>query len=604
MLADVFFRKKTGQIETLAQRLASRVKQSSEVSDEHPLIDVFGSKEFSKAFEKGIRPKGLRLTAPELHKMSTRISIVLGKHEVAHGDLVLVAYSCPIRLLCAIYGCWYRGAVPVPVRAGSEHFGTFKVIAQESKSCFAMVSSKKSYSQVVEAIPHLQLVEVENPSKMDSLTNTSLARIPYCPPTLELQCLLDFTVTNVGSLIGRQFTWKNILRLSQSLKDQTEVYPGRELDMAVDPMQGFGLFTLISLPVHSGCSLVWHKTLEIEKNVGEWIKNTIPHARDVFIGAALAKKIQWVEQKNISTAKLSNVRSFNVVFQNVRPDADVLSRVSKLLETVGLSPRAVSCSTSLLPSPLISLRSGIARPLRTTCVDLTGLKNGRIKSSARGSKYCATLQEAGCILPGMEVVIADVMNQGQCGVGRLGEIWIRSEYICNTFVSSFGGDPYVPVETLQNMLSKKLEVGTAKGSWARTGMLGFLERCEDSKELSLYFIGNMNEHIQHRGFQFHPTDLEASLRRCNSSIINCCVCQVDGHMICLIETTKEASFCPILASKITSTLADVHHVIISVVVLLRPSSIPMSTQGTPQRQRAAEMLLQDKFNPILMSYNC
>ena len=302
---------KTGQIETLAQRLATRVKQSSDVPDEHPLIDVFGSKEFSKAFEKGIRPKGLRLTAPELHKMSTRISIVLGKHEVAHGDLVLVAYSCPIRLLCAIYGCWYRGAVPVPVRAGSEHFGTFKVIAQESKACFAMVSSKKVYSQVVEAIPHLQLVEVENPSKMDSLTNTSLARIPYCPPTLELQCLLDFTVTNVGSLVGRQFTWKNILRLSQSLKDQTEVYPGRELDMAVDSMQGFGLFTLISLPVHSGCSLVWHKTLEIEKNVSEWIKNTIPHARDVFIGAALAKKIQWVQQKNIASAKLGNVRSFN-----------------------------------------------------------------------------------------------------------------------------------------------------------------------------------------------------------------------------------------------------------------------------------------------------
>ena len=104
-----------------------------------------------------------------------------------------------------------------------------------------------------------------------------------------------------------------------------------------------------------------------------------------------------------------------------------------------------------------------------------------------------------------------------------------------------------------------------------------------------------------------------------SSIINCCVCQVDGHMICLVETTKEVPHCPILASKITATLSDVHHVIISVVVLLRPSSIPMSTQGnseisenkdenrflgTPQRQRAAEMLLQDKFNPILMSYNC
>ena len=131
-----------------------------------------------------------------------------------------------------------------------------------------------------------------------------------------------------------------------------------------------------------------------------------------------------VSTVNDSQQMCLKLKKYLVVFQNVRPDAEVLSRVSKLLETVGLSPRAVSCSTSLLPSPLISLRSGIARPLRTTCVDLTGLKNGRIKSSARGSKYCATLQEAGCILPGMEVVIADVMNQGQCGVGRLGEVKI------------------------------------------------------------------------------------------------------------------------------------------------------------------------------------
>jgi len=59
----------------------------------------------------------------------------------------------------------------------------------------------------------------------------------------------------------------------------------------------------------------------------------------------------------------------------------------------------------------------------------------------------------------------------------------------------------------------------------------------------------------------------------------------------------------VLASKVTSNLADVHHMIASVIVVLRPKSIPMSTQGCPQRQRAAEMLLQEKFTPILISYN-
>ena len=30
--------------------------------------------------------------------------------------------------------------------------------------------------------------------------------------------------------------------------------------------------------------------------------------------------------------------------------------------------------------------------------------------------------EAGSLIPGCEVVIADVSNNGQCGVGRLGEV--------------------------------------------------------------------------------------------------------------------------------------------------------------------------------------
>ena len=129
----------------------------------------------------------------------------------------------------------------------------------------------------------------------------------------------------------------------------------------------------------------------------------------------------------------------------------------------------ISVCCSLSPIPALTLRSGIARPIKTTCIDLNGLKNGRIKFTAKGSKYAATFHgnfqklpleffnhgifysleysnpsnflthknslrrkfkpvkltisiEAGCLIPGCEVVIADVSNNGQCGVGRLGEV--------------------------------------------------------------------------------------------------------------------------------------------------------------------------------------
>ena len=47
----------------------------------------------------------------------------------------------------------------------------------------------------------------------------------------------------------------------------------------------------------------------------------------------------------------------------------------------------------------------------------------------------------------------------------------------------------------------------------------------------------------------------------------------------MIETDYELPNAPVLAAKITSCLADIHHMITSVLVILRPGSIPMSTQG-------------------------
>lgn len=92
--------------------------------------------------------------------------------------------------------------------------------------------------------------------------------------------------------------------------------------------------------------------------------------------------------------------------------------------------------------------------------------------------------EVGSLIPGAEVVIADVSNGGQCGVGRLGEvdtniisifinpifqIWVRADWICSSYTASYGGQPHTPVEELQKMLSARLEVGNDKGLWAKTG---------------------------------------------------------------------------------------------------------------------------------------
>ena len=47
----------------------------------------------------------------------------------------------------------------------------------------------------------------------------------------------------------------------------------------------------------------------------------------------------------------------------------------------------------------------------------------------------------------------------------------------------------------------------------------------------------------------------------------------------MVESTLSTPKCLVLSSNITSSLADNHHLIASVVVVLTPRTLPMSTQG-------------------------
>ena len=71
--------------------------------------------------------------------------------------------------------------------------------------------------------------------------------------------------------------------------------------------------------------------------------------------------------------------------------------------------------------------------------------------------------EAGSLMPGAEIVIADVTNLGQCGIGRLGEVWIRCQWSCANYLCSYGGNPQLPLEELKRTNKAKLMVGNDKG---------------------------------------------------------------------------------------------------------------------------------------------
>lgn len=206
---------------TLAQRLADLVTNQNKFGQE-ALVTYRGN---------------YHITPNELHKSATRLSLLLEKNHVAHGDLVLLYYDCPIKILAAIYGCWYRGAVPIPIQSGVDGRDRVNCIVSSIEIQFLLAPSKKQLPGLSKST---KIIEAENPAKMESISHQSLSRMPYQPPTNELRCLVDCLVTPVGGLVARQYSWKNVLEISQALKDQLEVYPGREIDLALDYTYGSG----------------------------------------------------------------------------------------------------------------------------------------------------------------------------------------------------------------------------------------------------------------------------------------------------------------------------------------------------------------------------
>ena len=119
---------------TLAQRLSEMVTTQNELASKmnhEPLVTLKTTSQHVK------------LSPSELHKTATRLSLLLEKNHVAHGDLVLVYYDCPVKILAALYGCWYRGAVPIPVQSGADGRDRVNCVVSSIQVQFVLASGKK-----------------------------------------------------------------------------------------------------------------------------------------------------------------------------------------------------------------------------------------------------------------------------------------------------------------------------------------------------------------------------------------------------------------------------------------------------------------------------
>ena len=126
-----------------------------------------------------------------------------------NGDHVALIFPPGIDLIAAFYGCLYVGVVPVPIRPPHVQniqttLPTIKMIVEMSRSkavltlnsIIKLIKSKEA-NMIIDSRQWPTLLDIDENTKKKLSTF-------YRPPSGDLLCYLDFSVSTTGVLAGIQ----------------------------------------------------------------------------------------------------------------------------------------------------------------------------------------------------------------------------------------------------------------------------------------------------------------------------------------------------------------------------------------------------------------
>ncbi|GAV07859.1 hypothetical protein RvY_17644-2 [Ramazzottius varieornatus] len=561
---------------------------------------------------KGLAVGGL--TCGQLHKRAEKMAaFIQEKADVQPGDNVALVFPPGTDLICAFYACLYIGVVPVTIRPPqiqnlSTTLPTVKMITDVSKSRAVLSTSilirlMKSKEASVSVDPKSW------PPLLDADDQPRKKTIPsYRPPSADAVAYIDFSVSTTGILAGVKMSHAALTALCRSQKLACELYPSRHVTVCLDPYCGLGFVLWVLNSVYSGHHSILIPPSEVEQNPALWITTVSQYrARDTFCSygvmditlRGLGGAVAVLKERGLS---LSCVRTCVVVAEE-RPRISLTTSFSKLFSTLGLSAHAVSTAFGCRVNVALCVQGASSPDPTTLYVDMRALRNDRVTLVERGSPHSLCLMESGKLLPGVKVVIANPETKGQCGDSHLGEIWVSSPHNSTGYFSTFGESALT-----NDHFHARLTTGDTRTVYARTGYLGFLRRTEaigPEGELhdAVFVVGALDETLLLRGMRFHPIDIETSVLKSDKRICESAVFSWTNLLVVTVELDGSEGEALDLVPIVTNVVLEDHHLVVGIVVVVDPGTVPINSRGEKQRMHLRDSFLADQLDPLYCAYN-
>jgi acyl-CoA synthetase (AMP-forming)/AMP-acid ligase II len=505
-------------------------------------------------------------------------------------ERVLLLYPSCIDYMVAFFACVCADLIAVPLfpPRGTKHGERVEAIVRDCTPSAVLYSTqrlaKKTALLEASQLAALQLICT------DALELGAAGRWSRPHVVADTIAFLQYTSGSTGLPRGVRVSHGNLLHNERMQQSCFASGPGSVVVSWLPIYHDMGLIGTMLAAAWLGSQCVFMAPVAFLQRPSRWLRAISRFGAAVSGGPNFAFELCTEKIPEAERASL-DLSSWKVAFCGAEPvRLATLERFAKSFEPAGFSADALHPCYGLAEGTLMVSGGSAGRALVQRQFDRLALQQRRMAADESGAGQ--TLVGCGGAVLDQTVRIVNEATREPCRPGEIGEIWVGGPSVAH----GYWNRPELSAETFAARLA-----GTDEGPFLRTGDLGVLDGGE------LYITGRIKDVLIVRGANHYPQDLEATVEALGpalnpSGAAAFSIQTPDAERVVIVAEVARTSLRRVdvkaLAGEIRRAVLEHHELLVSDVVLIRPSTLPKSSSGKVQRAQCRARYLAGELEAV------